>query len=143
VKLQQQAQETPAAAEAVLLDSNGFIEKQPLPRNSKPRHSNSTKKAHSRKKSITATQLSSAHQTNLVDSDRLKTAAAASAGRGGGGATSSGSVYMDKKKNSLISLPKNPFGFDSTLASQVASKAKLLKGFTKKKTEEVFGDSSE
>ena len=49
---------------------------------------------------------------------------------GGSGATATG-----------ISLPKNPFGFDSALASQVASKAKLFTGFTKKKAEEVFGDS--
>ena len=54
------------------------------------------------------------------------------------------STYLEKQKREqkgLISLPKNPFGFDSALATQVASKAKLFTGFTKKKTEEVFGDS--
>ena len=61
------------------------------------------------------------------------------------------SVYIQKKAREGkaaaasagggISLPKNPFGFDSALASQVATKAKLFTGFTKKKAEEVFGDS--
>ena len=58
------------------------------------------------------------------------------------------SVYIQKKARegagkAGITLPKNPFGFDSALASQVATKAKMFTGFTKKKAEEVFGDSSD
>jgi len=58
------------------------------------------------------------------------------------------SVYLARKKREngtgslKISLPRNPIGFDSLLASQVAQKAKnFTSGLSAKhKTEEVFGD---
>ena len=58
------------------------------------------------------------------------------------------SVYLARKKKEngtgslKISLPRNPIGFDSLLASQVAQKAKnFTSGLSAKhKTEEVFGD---
>jgi len=62
--------------------------------------------------------------------------------------TASQSVYLARKKKEngsgslKISLPRNPIGFDSILASQVAQKARnLTSGLgSKHKTEEVFGD---
>lgn len=62
--------------------------------------------------------------------------------------TASQSVYLARKKKEnasgslKISLPRNPIGFDSILASQVAQKARnLTSGLgSKNKTEEVFGD---
>ena len=58
------------------------------------------------------------------------------------------SVYLARKKKEngtgslKISLPRNPIGFDSLLASQVAQKAKNFSSglYAKHKAEEVFGD---
>ena len=62
--------------------------------------------------------------------------------------TATQSVYLARKKKEngtgslKISLPRNPIGFDSLLASQVAQKARnFTSGLSSKsKTEEVFGD---
>ena len=58
------------------------------------------------------------------------------------------SVYINRKRKETggtlkISLPRNPLGFDSILASQVAQKAKTFTAglSSKGKNEEVFGDS--
>ena len=62
--------------------------------------------------------------------------------------TSHTSVYINRKRKETggplkISLPRNPLGFDSILASQVAQKAKTFTAglSSKGKNEEVFGDS--
>ena len=118
--------------------TTGRPEKAPPSKSATPKRHRKMKKSHSQKSqndcdtttspvmSLSGVQVADpAPATSVYLQKKLREGA-----NGGSGAAATG-----------ISLPKNPFGFDSALASQVASKAKLFTGFTKKKAEEVFGDS--
>jgi len=117
--------------------TTGRPEKASPSKTATPKRHRKLKKSHSQKSqndcdtttspvmSLNSVEVGAAPVTSVYVQKKLREGA-----DGGGAAAATG-----------ISLPKNPFGFDSALASQVASKARLFTGFTKKKAEEVFGDS--